>query len=194
MNPSGATPTTVYGSLLRVIVRPIRAGSLAKRRRQSAERGRGARRAVLRGRLGSDGLRDGDKATCAGLVFLNGDDGCAVSLAGVDEYGPGDHGDAGMKPKGRGGLKGSFDGGQLAVTWIAGAVVEHGAAAEPAAVAALDGLQLLLGQVARAGLIFLALDANPGAAQWRQIALLEILVAEAGGWGAFRRRLLRRGN
>jgi len=62
---------------------------------------------------------------------------------------------------------------------IAAAVIENACAAQPSAVATLDRGQLRLGLIARIDGALLALHAHPGAAQGRQVALLQFVVGES---------------
>jgi hypothetical protein len=77
---------------------------------------------------------------------------------------------------------------EVIVAETSGAIVDDARATQPGAVSGLDGAQLHFGFLARADGIGLALDADPGAAQRRQIALLEFFVGEAGVGGGRRRR------
>ena len=151
--------------------------------------GRGAGSEVLAGGVGADGLGNGDKAGGAGLRFEDRGGGGAIGLAGVEKDGAGDGGDARVNAERGRGLKGRLDGGELRVAGSATAIVEQRSAAEPARVSALDGLELLLGKIARAGRSGLALNANPGTAKRRKILLLKFFVGGAGAGCGFGLRL-----
>ena len=69
----------------------------------------------------------------------------------------------------------------MVVAERSGAVVDDARGAEPGGVAALNGLKRGLGLVAWIDLALVALEADPGSAEGRQVALLEFVVGEAGG-------------
>ena len=147
---------------------------------------------LLRGRVDvgvgerADGLGNGGELVAGGGGLEDGDGGGAVGLAGVKEDRLGDDGEASAVAERGGGLKGRLEGGEMVVAKGAAAIVDVAGAAEPAAVAALDGAQLQLGFFAGADGMRLALHADPGAAQRRQIALFQFFVGEAraGGGGS----------